>query len=220
MKNGMKKYWLVVATSILLLTIIGAKKATYDNEKFLVNLAEFSDIPSWNYYLAVERIFELSEKRNVEEVLEKYILNDQMEYLHNEFIHLTGIIGTPRSPSFLIGLFKKYKETPDKKAIYYYIIESMGDSGNEAYSPFLEDLLRNYEEHELPVPIYFIQRSYYLITGINYEQPSNNGYGTHFPINPTLEKSREAIINSKGRKRTVEEMITIDNVGRSEEWVK
>jgi hypothetical protein len=84
----------------------------------------------------------------------------------------------------------------------------MGLIDNNDLVPFLETLLRDYDQLRVQATKYSIARSLYLITGNKF---------SYVRIIRELSEARNVILKSKGRKRTLQEMLLLDKLYRPPE---
>ncbi len=209
----------IVICLALIGCIIGLAKYSLHNENYLAHLAEEFDIPSKPYYFFTERIFQLAENRNIGKTFEDHLEANRNQHLHNSYIYYLGIIGQSQSTVHIMNQFIQFQNEPSRKSTIYRIINHMGNSGNYFYSNILEVLLRNYKNHKPLVSQYQIARSLFLIMGNNQEYIDENGKKHELIITDELKTAHNAIASSRGRRRTFEEMLLIDNVTRSPTWI-
>lgn len=220
MPQKMKKQHrnILIYSIILLGVIFGAKKLTFDNENFLVSMAQGFDIPSKPYYFLTTRIFRLAETKNIEKTFEEHLKANTKPHLHDSYIYLLGIIGQNQSSEPIMKKYIEYQNEPNHRYTIHQVINHMGNSGNTFYSGVLEVLLKNYKNHNPLASQYEIARALYLVTGNSQEYIDEKNKKHKLAITEELETARNAIATSKGRRRTLEEMLLIDNVTRPPDW--
>ena len=147
----MKKIQKAILLLIIVIFIISFvfKIVVFDNTDILFPLAAGLDIPSRLHYIVKERIYKISEKKNVGEQILKYLEEDKNKYLHNLYIQTIGIIGEHYSAVYLIKAYVRYQDDRNNEITVSRIIDSMGLIGNEDVVPLLETLLRNYDRHRM-----------------------------------------------------------------------
>ena len=97
------------------------------------------------------------------------------------------------------------------------IIDAMGLIANDDLVVFLETLLRDYDKLRAQATKYSIVRSLYLITGEKYSYIDGSRRNTGLQVAEELIEARNVILNSKGRKRTLQEMLLLDKLYRPPE---
>jgi len=199
---------ILVLFAVAILVFLGVKKTTYDNEDFLISMAEGFDVPSKPYYFLIERIYKIAESRDIATEIGQNLRSGNKEHLHNLYLRILGVIGRPPSPDFLLDQYARYGNDPDRVSRSRYLIETMGLSGDAAYTVFLKSLLDRTDQKNIDTR-YLIARSLYLITGEKYRVN-----GEEFHISPELEEARKVIVASKNRKRTFQEMLVLDKILR------
>lgn len=211
--SKIKKKWLLLATVVI---IIAGKFAVLDNTNVLFSLAAGLDEPSTLYYLVTERIYRLSERKDLAKKLLKYLEEDKNPHLHDHYIKTLAIIGedSAAATAYLLKTYVKYQDNAEHLGIVYDVIDSMGFIGNRMTVSVLERLLSNYDRHRIVVPRYVIARALYLTTGKAYAYIDDKGKETKLYLTDELQKARMVIVASKGRHRTFEEMIVLDNLNR------
>jgi hypothetical protein len=206
---------LIVAVSLG----IGLKLAVWNNTDLLCKIAEGFDEPSTPYYFVIERIYKLSEKRNISKKITQYLSKDENRYLHNIYIRILGVLGDKESLHELEQIYIKYQHDKRYKVTVYYVIKSMGLIGDKEIAPLLETLLRKYVELNVQISGSNIASALYLITGnSNYHFTNSSGERQKLILTNNLTKAREVIVSSKGRRRNFEEMKILDKVYRPSTW--
>lgn len=198
---------------LLAVAVFGIKAITLDNEDFLVLMAGGFDSPSKPYFFCLNRIYRLSEKKDLKDKFTNYILQGKKKIYHNLYTRILGIIGEAENTEYLMKPYVQFQHDPNSRSRIYHIIDSMGFSGNTDYVPILEALLNKYKEHNPAVTKYQIARSFYLLTGNRYRVEQELIY-----LSSELIDARNVISSSKGRKRTYEEMMILEKVIRPPNW--
>lgn len=216
MKN-IKKNILIAIIGIGILCII-LYITILNNVSVLFEIADGSDKPSAIYYCAIEKIYRLSEKKNIEEKILENIAEDKKKHLHDLYVQVLGILGKPNATIFLIKGYADYQNDKNRRSSLYYIIDSLGAIGNIEAVPFLEKLLSNYNKLDVQVTKYSIVRSLYLLTGKTYNYVDSYGKEATMHVTSGLINARKVIEDSKGRSRTFDEMMEIDRLYRPPEW--
>jgi len=186
----------------------------------LFTFAKGADVPSRVYYYSTERLYRISESRDVGKYCRERLNNKEFGSDPDEYIHTLGIIGDQHSSSALMKKYVEYQNDPNYRHTVSVIIESIGLIGDEDYLPILKTILDHYEYHDMRTGRYIIARAIYLISGENYEHTNQLGEKMELTITQELLDARNVIVQSKGRKRTFEEMIILDNLFRSPDWIK
>lgn len=210
---------ILIISLILIGLLIGLKKVTLDNENFLVSMTQGFDVPSKPYYFLTTRIFSLAETKSIEKTFEKNLETNTKPHLHDSYIYFLGIIGQNLSIEPIMKKYIEYQDDPNHRGTINQVINHMGNSGNSFYSSVLEVLLKKYKKHNPLASQYQIARSLYLVTGNNQEYVDENNIKYELLITEELKIARNSIANSKGRRRTLEEMLLIDNVTRPPDWI-
>ena len=210
-----KKKLLILIVSLFICIGVVFKLTILDSPDILCKVAEGFDEPSTPFYLAIERIYKLSNKKSFGKKLIQYLENDENKYLHDVYIRILGVIGDSESLYDLKRLYIKYQHNKEYKATLYYIIRSMGLIGDKEIVTFLETLLTQYKELHVQVSESNIVTALYLITGRNdYYFTNSLGERQKLYLTNELIEAMKAIEKSKGRARTIEEMITLDMLYR------
>ena len=216
MKTIKKKRY-ILGILALVLFLLGLKIAVLDNPNVLFAIAEGLDQPSKRYYAVQERIYSIAERKNISKEILQHLEDDKNKHLHNLYIKTLGVIGEYYSATYLIKAYARYQDDEKHALTVWYIISCMGMLGNNDAVPLLETLLKNYDKHKMQVTRYSLARSLYLITGEQYNYVNDSGEKTKLCLTNELKSVRKVIVNSKGRKRTCEEMITLDKLYRPPE---
>jgi hypothetical protein len=174
--------------------------------------AEGFDEPSILYYASIDRIYKISEKKKVGEKFIRHLTEGENQHLQNCYIRILGVIGEEGAISCFMNAYVKYQHNKNFKSTLYAIINSMGLIGNEDVVPLLETLLKKYDEHHVQVPGGLIAHSLYLITGKSYYFTSSSGVKEKLYLSEERIEARKIIEASRERKRTFEEMVTLDKL--------
>ncbi len=207
---------------VLMLTVclgFGFKLVVWDNADILCNIAEGFDEPSTPFYFFLERIYKLSEKNSFSKELAQYLSKDENRHLHDIYIRILGVIGDKESLHELEQIYIKYQHDKKSKVTLFYMVKSAGLIGDKEIVPLLETLLKKYDELKVQISGSNIASSLYLITGKNdYYFTNNSGEQQKLILIDNLIEARKVIVSSKGRERTYEEKILLDNVFRPTSW--
>ena len=215
--NKTQKAILLLIIVIFIISFV-FKIVVFDNPDVLFPLAAGLNIPSTLHYIVKERIYKISEKKNIGEQILKYLEEDKNKYLHNLYIQTIGITGEHYSAVYLIKTYVKYQNDRNNEITVSRIIDSMGLIGNEDVVPLLETLLRNYDRHRMQVTRYAIARALYLLTDKIYDYINSSGEKTRLYLTDELKVARRVTMETKGRTRTFEEMIILDKLYRPPGW--
>ena len=215
----LKKKFLTIVVVATICIGIGFKFTVLDNPDFLCKVAEGFDEPSKPFYLVIERIYKLSEKKKFEERLIKYLNSDENRYLHDIYIRILGVIGKKISLHDLEKIYIKNQHNKKYKATLFYVIRSMGLIGTEEIVPFLETLLDKYGELQVQVSGSNIASALFLITGNDgYIFTDSQGEQQKLYLTEALIEARRVIKASRGRDRTFNEMLVLDRLYRPPDW--
>ena len=212
--NAIKRKRYVIGLLAVVILSIGLKFVFFDNLHILFLMAEGLDQPSRLYYVVQERIYKLDETKNIGKVILQNLEEDKNKHLHNLYIKTLGVVGEYYSASYLLKAYVSYQNDEQHANTVWYIINSIGMLGNKDVVPILETLLKNYDRHKMQVTRYSLVRSLYLITGERYDYINAAGEKTKIVLTNELKSARQVIVNSKGRKRTYEEIIILDKLYR------
>jgi hypothetical protein len=213
-----KKKYIQITLSLLLLVLAIIYLLSH-NLNLLYIITEGSDKPSKTYYWTIERIYKIAErKEDIGHNILRELKSGKNLYLHNIYIQLIGIIGVKDAVGYLNRAFVDCQNDKNNQSKIYHIVDSFGLIGNEKIVPFLEKLLDNYEKYDLKLTRYSIARALFLITGKSYKYISKDGKYSKITVSDELQKAREVIVSSKGRKRTFDEMLILDKLLRPPGW--
>ncbi len=199
--------------TIILIASVIFKILLLDNPSFLFFIAGGLDRPSRLYFHVTKNIYAISSKSNLSEKLLRNLEKDRNKHIHDLYIHTLGVIGEYKAIPYLIKAYAEYQNESNRRYMIYRIILSLGMIGNEDSIPFLETLLRDYEKLQPKIEGYCIARALYLCTGDIYKYTGLSGEKTILYVGPKLSTARSIITTSKGRSRTIEEMITLGKLG-------
>ena len=213
------KKLLAVLLPVLVLFAL-AKIFVLDDPDILCMIAEGFDDPSTPYYLTIDRLYKLAESKKFTDKFLNYLKSDKNEYLHDHYIRAIGVVGNINGSDVLVDLYGKYQHELRHEASINTIIASIGLIGDPKSARFLEDLLKNPDDPLVKLFYGTIVRSIYLITGrSDYEIPYGLNKKSKLVFIMELVKARKIILESRGRKRTYDEMISLDKIFRGHERV-
>ena len=144
----------------------------------------------------------------------EYLEQNKNNHLHNLYIQVLGISGESSSAGVLIKVYSRCQNDVNRLSTVNRIIEAMGLIANDDLVVFLEILLRDYEKLRVQATKYSIARSLYLLTEQKYSYINDAGRNTKLQVTEELIEARNVILNSKGRKRTLQEMLLLDKLYR------
>jgi hypothetical protein len=188
------------------------KITVLDSPNIMCMVAEGFDEPSTLYYASIERIYKISEKKKVAEKFIEHLTEGENQHLQNCYIRVLGVIGERDAISCLMDAYAKYQHNKNFKSTIYGIVNSLGLIGSEDVLPLLETLLIKYDEHHVQVPSSLIAHSLYLITGKSYYFTSCTGVKERLYLSKERIEARKIIEASRGRRRSFEEMVTLDKL--------
>jgi hypothetical protein len=161
--------------------------------------------------LAFERIVELSKKKDIVQELINNLENGVHRDLTSLYLLTLGIIGDSRALSTFSSLYISCQDKLDDPhciTIQTFSVVGLGLSGSSNYIKFLSKILENYEDHRTTVDIQTFVESIYLMSGEKYSY-KNNGEAREFVPWDSLIAARKVIVDSRGRNRTIEEMMIL-----------
>lgn len=207
-----KKKTLIVA-AIALFLVAAFKIAVFDNEDFIFAVVPAFNEPSIPFYFCLNRIYRISEKKNISNKLIGYLKENKNHDLRELYIRTLGAIGDEQALYELKKLYVKYQKNRAYRPTISYVIQSIGMIGNESNVPFLETLLNKHDELNVQLQESEIAFALYLVTGKN-DYYFTTSFGTRqvLVLYPELEQAREVIIASKNRKRNYKEMLIMDKL--------
>jgi len=212
-----KKALFIITVSILLLA--GFKLLIYDNPKALYIIAEGLDEPSLSFYKVVKRIYSLSRNKSEIDRILSELESGKNEYLHTLYIRTIGIVGGEKRDLYnyvIVKTYTKYQSDKNKSSIVCAAIDSLGFIANRSTIKILEELVENYDNYNMIVAKYPVARALYLSTG-NIRMVREKS-SMDFIETSELKIARKVLERSKGRYRTIEEMLLLANLNRPEKF--
>lgn len=206
----MKRFLILIIAVLLGVAIF--KMAIFDNVDFLFILAGGSNQPSSLFNFAIERIYKLSEKKDIGKKLIKE-LKEHGDFfsLQDLYVRTLGVIGEEDAFPCLMEI---YIRNQDKKvAVLDTVILSLGLLGKEDAVPILERIL-NREDGWFALLNFPIAQSLYLLTGKKYTFINSRGESQELFVTPELLQAREVIVATKGKKRKYKDMLILDKLFR------
>ena len=210
----------IVSVIVIISVFATTKKMVLDNPVLLCKVAEGFNEPSIPFYFVLDRIYKLSSKKDFGRKLIADLSEDENRYLHELYIRILGVIGESEALYSLQQTYIKNQHDENSKVTLYYTIKSMGLMGEIEIVPFLEKLLEKYKELDVLVSGSNIAVALYLITGKdNIYFFNSEGQMQRLVLDENLIKAKRIIATSKGRSRTLKEMIELDTrVFRPPDW--
>jgi hypothetical protein len=212
-------YKTTVTIIVILVMFILLCQYVLNNVQFLIMITAGTNRPSVVHYWERERIYKLSEEHNISSIILYAFKSGKDEYhLKGIYIILLGQLGDKNASGYLIKDFVDCNGKSNCRSSEYYIRDSLGQIGNEMAVPFLERILETYDDYDPRIPKWSVARALYLITGKSYEYGSPTNKRAHLVMTDELMTARQIILSSKDRKRTFDEMITLDKLTRPTKW--
>ncbi len=205
----------VISTAIILFLglVITLKVCILDNVHSLCIIAEGAGSNTSSlYYLAIERIYKLAERKEVGEALVVELDGGRNVYSYGLYRRLLGVIGEDAALTPLLIFYADNQDNEQSAHQLHITIISLGLLGNEDAVPILEAILTGSKERP-HVEGVTVARSLYLLTGKSYEF-TYRGNKQDLYVNDELREARKVILAAKRRKRNFEEMITLDMLFR------
>ena len=212
-----KRNIIVLLASLLIFSGVVFHFSVLENEKALFLIADGLDKQSNLYNIIIKKIYSLSEKKNLSKKIKKYLEQNKNDHLHNLYIQVLGISGASSSAATLIKVYSRCQHDTNRRSTVNRIVDAMGLIDNDDLVVFLETLLQDYDKLRVQATKYSIVRSLYLITGKKYSYIDGAGRNTGLQVAQELIEARNVILDSKGRKRTLQEMLLLDKLYRPPE---
>lgn len=217
----MKKKWSFkhlgfAAYLIVLLFLI--KSAFLDSPALLLRVLDKFEQPSKPFHVVLERMYKLSGKDDFVTEMKFCLMGQGRDTYHGIYLRYIGVVGQKWASNDIRSAYVKGLKDIDEEG-YFMVISSMGLTGNASLAPTLEDLLAQSRHDEaLTGSGATIASSLYLITGkTDYSYHNKNGSERRLALTPELTNARKVIVESRGRKRTIEEMVVLDKTYRMHE---
>ncbi len=211
----LKKIVFTILIVLVCISLFTFKKKVYDNPDRLCDLSERFDEPSTMFYIILERIFKLSEDISYNQKFMKYLNDNKKPHLYDRYARMLGVLGEDKAIPILKDVFIRYQNNRNYEAKLHYIIKSMGMIGSVESIDFLEEEMDKQRNMKSQVSGSTIACALYLITG-NSEYYFVNVFGKRqkLHLSDRLIEARTIIVRSKDRKRTYDEILTLDQVYR------
>jgi len=213
-----KKKIIIILIVLLLFAGIFLRFSVFNNVSVLFLIAEGLDRPSKAYYVVIERIYRLSEKKRVRAEIWEDLESNKNPNLDNLYIQVLGITGAHIPTGSLIKLYSLNQHDMNRRSTVSRIIDAMGLLGNEDFVPFLETLLTDYDKLSPQATRYAITRSLYLITGNRYTYLADSGQKSRLQLTNELIEARNVVENTKERGRNMKDMLVLDRLYRPPGW--
>ena len=186
--------------------------ALYSNVYFLSSVACRHGNMSSTYEFLLERIYKIISSDEEGDYL-KYLDEADNKYFHTTWLRILSVSGVENMDKFVFNdISETDKNDYSSDLIYHYLI-SAGKSDSVISIPLLKSYLDS-DDSDGPSKM-FSAGSMYLLNGT---LPSKSD-DYYFVLSEKQYLAREAILNSRGRRRTYDEMITIDQPYRRTEII-
>lgn len=138
------------------------------------------------------------------------IENDDNNPLQHIYIRALGVIGDRKALYPVIKIYIRHQK--DKWSVISHVsLKSLGLFGDKDAIPILEKILENNHQPNWAATV---ASSLYLLTGKKYNYVDSLGNKQEFISIPEIDRAREVILASRGRKRTLPEMVILDKTFR------
>jgi len=201
---------------VILLFLI--KCAFLDSPALLLRVMDRFEQPSKPFYVVLERIYKLSAKDDFFTEMKFCLMGQGRDTYHGIYLRYIGVVGQKWASNDIRSAYVKGLKDIDAEG-YFMVISSMGLTGNASLTPLLEELLaQSRHDKSLRGSGAAIASSLYLITGkTDYRFTNETGSEQQLALTPELMYTRKVIVESRGRKRTLEEMVVLDKTYRLHE---
>jgi hypothetical protein len=209
-----KRHLIYLVLSVLAGLAILCFLITNSSLKVQYALAGNVSTDSFLYQYAMERIIRIysEEPEKVTNlILKEYNLNDPYFYVDTV---LLSIFADPPSTNALRTKIDNLTDFQDKiysDSGYSLLIESIGIAMMKDREPFLVDLLSklNNSTRIASAINYTVARSLFFLTGKTYKYTNRKNSKSTVRLTDHILKTRDVLVNSMDRKRTVDEMILL-----------
>lgn len=208
-----RKHIILSIIVFLVLIIFGGNYFLLNNFKFLSLGSAFFLNTSKYHQFFINRMYKLSENEDIEEQIIVNMANSDIDsYVLGNYIRIMGVIGGDRSEFYLIKIFGKHQNLQYADYVLFNTVLSMGLSGSKMSEELLDRFISTDMSTNQIVMQHLAASSLYLLTGEQYFFINNRGEKEKLYLTQDLHNARDIIVSSKGRKRTYDEMITLDKL--------
>jgi hypothetical protein len=176
------------------------------------------DEPSTPYYMVIERIYKISKGESINDQLIEKLNQDKNPSMNDYYARILGVMGEDSALGDLVNIYYKYRNNKNYQKTIDYIVLSIGLIGDESAVAFLEEIKDESETQETLFAGSTLAVAIYLLSG-NTDSEFRNMFGNRQTLKLTnnLIEARQIIVNSKNRKRNLNEMIVLDCLFRPPE---
>lgn len=202
----------------LIVLVFLIKSAFLDSPALLLRMMDKCEQPSKPFYIVLERIYKLSGKDDFVTEMKFCLMGQGRDTYHGIYLRYIGVVGQKWASNDVRSAYAKGLKGIDDEG-YFMVISSMGLTGNASLAPALEDLLaQSRHDKALKGSGAAIASSLYLITGkSDHVFIDEDGSEKRLSLTPELTNTRKVIVESRGRKRTLAEMVVLDKTYRLHE---
>lgn len=181
----------------------------FSNPPTLIQMAELSDSNQSSFYIfCLERVYSNIDCND--DTSFEYLADSQTAPTHPSWLRVLAVSGSPSAARFIQ---RKLEESVTSQERVYFLddyIKSAGILGLDSAKDLLIEIAQsdnkfNYVERGFAIT------SLYMLDGENYGEQ----FGQAYIVDEKMKRVREAIVNSDGNCRSVEEMLVIDSSYRA-----
>ncbi|MGE4545961.1 MAG: hypothetical protein AB7D06_17875 [Pedobacter sp.] len=204
---------MVLKKTLFLILICGAVSLYFAFSSPVV-MAKLADLSGNNqsslYVFCMDRIY--SNIRCNSDKYSKYLNNYNGGLLASTWLRILSVSGNPSTAEIIQIKLQKAVLTDDKPMFLTSYIQAAGSLGLKSSKDALFKIAENEEKFNYPERAFAITTLFYL-DGKNY----GKDLGREYIVDDVMRNARKAILESEGKCRTPEQMITIDQRYRAPE---
>ena len=202
---------IIIISIVFLIFISLIKIFLFNNIDFLFFVAQECKRPSASYHYILKKIYEVAEKKEIGKILIDRIKNDQNISLHYHYIRVLGVTGNTNAIGILLIKYVDFlNQKEDNNPGYTLaIVNSIGLVGDKTAATILKKSLEHYNYKWLNPAI---AGALFLITGNKYNFLDTSDKFHQFKPRKRSLNAYEIISKTRGKKRSLKEMIELDKI--------
>ena len=201
----------LIVFRMLFVFVFAIMAVAQEDVDFLLLQAGAAGRPSVQHNSFMDQVFLLAQKIDVAGLCEERLSQNKYPGLHELYLRTIAVIGDANGLASFVTYFSRRAATNDTFGLFdvYSFLGVLGDGKAQA---ILEKQLNRNQAN--PVLNFAIARSLFLLTGQRYRFVNPDGNLQEFYPTEAAIRARTIILASRGRKRTFEEMRTLDGLFR------
>lgn len=201
---------LLVTCMVICMLMVACYYYLSTNINFLMAVAGVTDVPSHLHSWVMKRIYVQCLDPSIRRGLLDDFVYERRKSLTTIYIDIFGVIGDVDAVGPIVEVLARSGN--EKQYItFIHSVDSLGLIGDNGPELLLRSYCDKFSDYRLDIPSYSLSRAIYMISGDSYNCKESDIKHFGFVVTDVLIYARGIVVSSRGRYRTLEEMMALEN---------